>query len=81
MISSEIAIGASIMGVIMIYGSLNMQDIVRGQGQLLFGWLPAWGIVTQPLAFVIFLIVILDNLADLHGSSRRRANRGLGAGR
>jgi len=55
MISSEIAIGASIMGVIMIYGSLNMQEIVRGQGQLLFGWLPAWGIVTQPLAFVIFL--------------------------
>lgn len=55
MISSEIAIGASIMGVIMIYGSLDMQDIVRGQGHLLFGWLPAWGIVTQPLAFVIFL--------------------------
>jgi len=55
MISSEIAIGASIMGVIMVYGSLNMQDIVRGQGYLLFGWLPAWGLVTQPLAFVLFL--------------------------
>jgi NADH-quinone oxidoreductase subunit H len=55
MISAEIAIGASIMGVIMIHGSLNMQDIVRGQGHLLFGWLPAWGIVTQPLAFVLFL--------------------------
>ena len=55
MISSEVAIGASIMGVIMVYGSLNMQDIVRGQGDLLFGWLPAWGIVTQPLAFVLFL--------------------------
>jgi NADH-quinone oxidoreductase subunit H len=55
MISSEIAIGASIMGVIMIYGSLDMQEIVRGQGRLLFGWLPAWGIITQPLAFVIFV--------------------------
>jgi NADH-quinone oxidoreductase subunit H len=55
MISAEIAIGASIMGVIMIHGSLNMQDIVRGQGRLLLGWLPAWGIVTQPLAFVLFL--------------------------
>jgi NADH-quinone oxidoreductase subunit H len=55
MISSEIAIGASIIGVIMVYGSLNMQDIVRGQGRLLLGWLPAWGIVTQPLAFVLFL--------------------------
>jgi NADH-quinone oxidoreductase subunit H len=56
MITSEIAIGASIMGVIMVYGSLNMQDIVRGQGQhFLGGWIPAWGLLTQPLAFVIFL--------------------------
>src|SRR5467141_3482885 len=56
MISAEIAIGASLMGVIMIYGSLNMQDIVRAQGRyFLGGWLPAWGIVTQPLAFILFL--------------------------
>jgi NADH-quinone oxidoreductase subunit H len=55
MISAEIAIGASIMGVIMVHGSLNLQDIVRGQGRLLLGWLPAWGIVTQPLAFILFL--------------------------
>ena len=26
-----------------------------GQGKLLWGWLPAWGIVTQPLAFILFL--------------------------
>jgi NADH-quinone oxidoreductase subunit H len=60
MISAEIAIGASLMGVVMVYGSLNMQDITRAQGQpllpQLFGsWIPAWGILTQPLAFVIFL--------------------------
>jgi len=60
MISSEIAIGASIMGVVMVYGSLNLQDIVRAQGHALFpqwlgGWVPAWGILTQPLAFILFL--------------------------
>jgi NADH-quinone oxidoreductase subunit H len=55
MISAEIAIGASIMGVIMIYGSLNLQEIVRGQGEHLGGWLPLWGILTQPLAFVLFV--------------------------
>jgi NADH-quinone oxidoreductase subunit H len=55
MISAEIGIGASIMGVIMIAGSLNLMDIVRAQGRLLGGWLPMWGIVTQPLAFVLFL--------------------------
>ena len=55
MISAEVAIGASIMGVIMIYGSLNMMEIVRAQGNHLWGWIPMWGIVTQPLAFVLFL--------------------------
>jgi NADH-quinone oxidoreductase subunit H len=55
MISAEVAIGASIMGVVMVYGSLNMMDIVRGQGAYLLGWIPLWGIVTQPLAFVLFL--------------------------
>jgi NADH-quinone oxidoreductase subunit H len=54
MISAEIAIGASIMGVVMWYGSLDLQDIARAQGDLLFGWIPKWGIVTQPLAFVLF---------------------------
>jgi NADH-quinone oxidoreductase subunit H len=60
MISSEIAIGASIMGVVMVYGSLNLQDIVRAQSTPLFprwlgGWIPAWGLLTQPLAFILFL--------------------------
>jgi NADH-quinone oxidoreductase subunit H len=55
MISAEIAIGASIMGVVMWYGSLSLQDIARAQGELLFGWIPKWGILTQPLAFILFL--------------------------
>ena len=55
MITAEIAIGASIMGVVMWYGSLDLQDIARAQGGLLFGWIPKWGIVTQPLAFILFL--------------------------
>jgi len=60
MISAEIAIGASIVGVVMVYGSLNLMDIARAQGQPLlpelFGrWIPAWGILTQPLAFLLFL--------------------------
>jgi NADH-quinone oxidoreductase subunit H len=60
MISAEIAIGASIMGVIMVYGSLNLMEIVRAQGEPLLPrflgqWIPAWGIVTQPLAFILFV--------------------------
>jgi NADH-quinone oxidoreductase subunit H len=56
MISAEVAIGASIMGVVMVYGSLDLQDIARGQGQYwLNGWIPKWGILCQPLAFFLFL--------------------------
>jgi NADH-quinone oxidoreductase subunit H len=32
-----------------------MMEIVRGQGELLWGFLPKWGIVTQPLAFILFV--------------------------
>ena len=55
MISAEIAIGASIMGVTMVYGSLDLMEIARRQGDLLWGWLPAWGLFLQPLGFVLFL--------------------------
>ena len=54
MISYEIALGLSIMGILMIYQTLEPQQIVRGQGALLWGWLPAWGIVLQPVAFFLF---------------------------
>jgi NADH-quinone oxidoreductase subunit H len=55
MISYEIAMGLALIGVVLTYDSLDLQDIARQQGQLLWGWLPAWGILYQPLAFVIFM--------------------------
>ncbi|MBI3920534.1 MAG: NADH-quinone oxidoreductase subunit H [Armatimonadetes bacterium] len=59
MLSSEIAIGVSIIGVVMLYGSMEIGDIVRAQQagphDLLFGFLPKWGIVMQPLGFLLFL--------------------------
>jgi NADH-quinone oxidoreductase subunit H len=68
MISYEIAMGLSVMGVLMVYGTLELQEIARGQGALIrdllpqslaflqpvIGWLPAWGIFLQPLAFLLF---------------------------
>ncbi len=55
MLSYEIVIGLTIMGIVMIYESLNLQDLVRGQGQYLFGWIPMWGILVQPIGFLLFL--------------------------
>ena len=68
MISYEIAMGLSVIGVLMVYGTLELQDIARNQGLLIremlpgwlsflqpvIGWLPAWGIFLQPLAFLLF---------------------------
>jgi NADH-quinone oxidoreductase subunit H len=58
MISYELALGLSVVGILMIYRSVQLDDIVLAQGQELFGFLPKWGIVTQPLAFVLFLAAV-----------------------
>ena len=68
MISYEVAMGLSVIGVLMVYGTLELQDIARAQGTLLgelmpswlsflsplIGWLPAWGVFLQPMAFILF---------------------------
>jgi NADH-quinone oxidoreductase subunit H len=58
-ISYEVALGLSLIGLIMVYPSLRLSSIVLYQGELLFGFLPKWGIFLQPLGFVIFLFAAL----------------------
>jgi NADH-quinone oxidoreductase subunit H len=55
MISYEIAMALGIVSMVLTYGTLDLQAMARAQGSLLFGFLPAWGIFFQPLAFLIFL--------------------------
>lgn len=55
MISYEVAIGLTLCGIFMIYGSVDLQEIVRQQGGTLLGFLPAWGIFLQPFAFLLYL--------------------------
>ncbi|MGH9721045.1 MAG: complex I subunit 1/NuoH family protein, partial [Bryobacteraceae bacterium] len=59
LISYEIALGMSVLGVIMVYGTMDLAELVRAQGQMVGGWLPLWGIVTQPIAFFIFVTAAL----------------------
>jgi NADH-quinone oxidoreductase subunit H len=59
LISYEVALGLSLVGLIMVYPSLGLSEIVRAQGSLLFGFLPAWGVVLQPLGFGLFLFAAL----------------------
>lgn len=55
MISYEVAIGVSIIGVLLVYQTVDLQQIVRAQGELIGGWLPKWGILLQPIGFLLFL--------------------------
>lgn len=50
MISYELSMGLSIVGIVLITGSLSLQQIVLHQ----YGWM--WNIVIQPLGFIIFLV-------------------------
>jgi NADH-quinone oxidoreductase subunit H len=50
MISYELSMGLSIVGVLMVTGSLTLTGIVRFQE----GW--HWNIIYQPLGFIIFLV-------------------------
>jgi NADH-quinone oxidoreductase subunit H len=59
MLSYEITMGISIMGVVLWYGTLGLQDIVRGQGGTFFGWIPAWGVFVQPVGFLVFMTAAL----------------------
>jgi NADH-quinone oxidoreductase subunit H len=54
MLSYEVTMGLSLMGLLMVFQSIDLNDMVREQGQLLWGFIPKWGIVIQPLAFVLF---------------------------
>lgn len=58
MISYEISMGLAVMGLMLIFGTLRLTDIVAGQGGLLFGFLPMWGVVLQPLGFVLFITAV-----------------------
>ena len=55
MISYEIPLGLALIGVVLTFGSLDLQEIARAQGALIGGWIPAWGILYQPVACLVFL--------------------------
>ena len=56
LISYEVGLGLALVGVIMAYPSLRLSEIVSAQGGPIFGFLPRWGIVLQPLGFCVFFV-------------------------
>jgi len=50
MISYEVTLGASLVGCILVFGTLRIEQMVLWQHE------HAWGILVQPLAFLLFLV-------------------------
>ncbi len=58
MISYEINMGLAVLSLILATGTVRLNEMVESQGHLLFGFLPAWGVVIQPVGFIIFLVAL-----------------------
>ncbi|NOX15423.1 MAG: NADH-quinone oxidoreductase subunit H [Epsilonproteobacteria bacterium] len=54
-ISYEASMTLALISLLITYGSVHLVDIVNFQSGLIFGFIPAWGIVMQPLAAIIFI--------------------------
>lgn len=55
MISYELVMGLTVMGLLLIYGTVDLGNIVRQQSGVMWGVVPAWGVFMQPFAAFLFL--------------------------
>ncbi len=55
-VSYELPLGLSILAFIITYDTVDFNAMVQFQSTTFFGFLPAWGILVQPLAAIILII-------------------------
>lgn len=56
MVSYELSMTLSVVGVLMIANTLSLREMVVAQESTWFGFIPRWNIFLQPVAFVIYVI-------------------------
>jgi NADH-quinone oxidoreductase subunit H len=56
MVSYEIALGLSLVGVLILSGSFSLRTIVDAQGGHFWGFIPRWNIIPQFVGFFIYLM-------------------------
>jgi NADH-quinone oxidoreductase subunit H len=56
MISYELSLTLSVVGVLLIANSLSLVQIVQSQQGTWFGFIPRWNIFLQPVAFIVYII-------------------------
>src|SRR5437899_2809816 len=56
MISYELSLTLSVVGVLMIANTLSLNQLVVSQQRTLLGFIPRWNIFLQPVAFLVYVI-------------------------
>ncbi len=55
-ISYEISMGLALLSMLLVYGTFDLHLMVNWQNQKFFGFLPAWGVLLNPIGALIFWI-------------------------
>ncbi|MCC6239386.1 MAG: NADH-quinone oxidoreductase subunit H [Phycisphaerales bacterium] len=58
MISYEVPMGLAIVTIVLMFGTLDLNQIVEKQAHYWGGWLPAWNVFAHPVTFLLFLVCI-----------------------
>src|SRR5438128_7431058 len=56
MISYELSLTLSVVGVLMIANTLSLSQLVMSQQRTWLGFIPRWTIFLQPVAFLVYLV-------------------------
>jgi NADH-quinone oxidoreductase subunit H len=56
MISYELSLTLSVVGVLLISNTLSLGQLVASQQGTWFGFIPRWNIFLQPIAFIVYVI-------------------------
>jgi NADH-quinone oxidoreductase subunit H len=56
MISYELSLTLSVVGVLLIANTLSLRELVLSQQGTYLGFIPRWNILLQPVAFVVYVI-------------------------
>ncbi len=57
-LSYELPLGLAVVSMMLTYNTIDFNAMVAWQTQTVLGFLPAWGVVVQPLAFVLFSVAL-----------------------
>ena len=55
MISYELSYGIALASVLLLAGSMSLNDIVDGQAGTWLGFIPRWHVILQPVGFLIYM--------------------------